>query len=221
MNATVNIPEARNNMTHHQVKPWAILDQRVLAALDSVAREKFVPAGMEALAYADIEIPLSAVAGQCLLHPGLTARMLQALNVQPHERVLEIGTGSGYGAALLSTLGQDVVSVEIDAALAAQARSRLATLGYHHVDVFHGDGSTQGPWLERGPFDVIVLSGSVAAVPEDLLKLLTPTGRLAAVVGQLPMMRCHVVSANGSTLQPFDTVAPRLLGFAEAPRFVF
>lgn len=221
MNATVNIPEARNNMTHHQVKPWAILDQRVLAVLDSVAREKFVPAGMEALAYADIEIPMSAVAGQCLLHPGPTARMLQALNVQPHERVLEIGTGSGYGAALLSVLGQDVVSVEIDAALAAQARSRLATLGYHHVDVFHGDGSTQGSWLERGPFDVIVLSGSVAAVPEDLLKLLTPTGRLSAVVGQLPMMRCHVVSANGSTLQPFDTVAPRLLGFAEASRFVF
>jgi len=149
--------------------------------------------------------------------------MLQDLHVQKHESALEIGTGSGFMAALLAQRAAKVLTLEIDAALAAAASETLRRNGVGNVEVRNADGAHP---LPSGPtFDVIVLSGSVARVPQNLLGSLNIGGRLAAIVGEEPMMRAHVVTrvseGKWETIQPWDTVAPRLLGFPEPSRFSF
>jgi len=142
--------------------------------------------------------------------------------VQPGERVLEIGTGSGYLAALLGGLTQHVVSLEIEPLLVEMARDNLQRAGIHNVEVRQADGSQEG--VAEGPFDAIVLSGSVAEIPQHLLAQLRDGGRLVTIVGYEPMMRTTVVRRQGNqftTTQPWDTVAPRLQGFAEPSRFQF
>ena len=160
--------------------------------------------------------------GQCMLEPKIEARILHDLHVQPHESVLEVGTGSGFMAALLGQRARQVLTLEIDADLALQARQRLEASGATNVMVRTADGA-QGAAAD-GPFDVIVLSGSVAVVPKALLEQLKPGGRLFAVVGNEPMMRATIVTrtdAGFTTSQPWDTVAPRLQNFAEPSRFEF
>lgn len=221
----MNFEQARFNMIEQQIRPWEVLDPQVLNLLSVVRREDFVPPAHRALAFVDMEIPLQggAAPGAVMLAPRVEARMLQDLAVQPHEKVLEVGTGSGYMAALLAHRAQRVVSLEIDPDLARFARENLQRAGVHTVDVRVGDGAS-GAQVD-GPFDVIVLSGSVAEVPQSLLSQLKVGGRLGAIVGSEPMMRATVVTRVSEsawrTEQPWDTIAPRLRNFGEPTRFQF
>ncbi len=229
----MNYEQARFNMIEQQIRPWEVLDNQVLSLLAVVKREDFVPPAHKALAFVDMEIPLAPHAnpGQCMLAPKVEARVLQELAVQKHEKVLEIGAGSGYFAALLAHRGQQVISLEIEPALAQMARDNLQRAGIYNAEVRTGDGaanltqavSSNDPL--RGPFDVIVLSGSVAEVPASLLAMLKVGGRLSAIVGSEPVMRATLVTRVGEdawrTTQAWDTVAPRLLNFPEPSRFSF
>jgi len=225
----MNLERARFNMIEQQISPWQVLDQDVLRLLSEVKREDFVPVAHKALAFADLELPLinnseaALQSGQCMLSPKVEARMLQDLAITAQDKVLEIGAGSGYMAALLGKRAQRVITLEIEPELALMARDNLQRQGIHNVEVRQGDGA-QGAAVD-GPFDVILLSGSVAEVPHKLLEQLRPGGRLMAVVGDLPMMRATLITCTGSgqfsTIQAWDTVAPRLLNFAEHARFQF
>ncbi len=222
----MNFEQARFNMIEQQIRPWDVLDQSVLQLLANVKREDFVPLAYKQVAFTDIEIPLQPGGkdGLCMLSPKVEARMLQDLAVHKHEKVLEIGTGSGYMAALLSHKAQRVISLEINEAQAQTARANLQKAGIHNCDVRVVDGS-KVDLLVDGPFDVIVLSGSVASVPHSLTALLKPGGRLAAIVGNEPVMCATFITKalDGScvTIQPWDTLAPRLAGFADTPKFSF
>ena len=217
----MNIEQARFNMIEQQIRTWDVLDPGVLELLAVVRREDFVPAPYRAMAFVDTEVPLPN--GQSMLAPKVEARLLQELAVQRHERVLEIGAGSGYMAALLAHKGQHVTTFEIDAELARLASDNLRRAWITNVTVLHADASRAVP--DDGPFDVIVLSGSVFEVPRSLLAQLKPGGRLTAVVGQLPIMQAVLVTRSGesgtATVELFDAVAPRLVGFGEPSRFVF
>ncbi|WP_297725106.1 protein-L-isoaspartate O-methyltransferase [Limnohabitans sp. Rim8] len=221
----MDLEQARFNMIEQQIRPWEVLDGEVLALLSTVKREHFVPAGLQALAFVDMELPLrgGGAHGQAMLAPRLEARLLQDLAVQKHEKVLEIGTGSGYMAALLGRRAAHVLTLEIEHELATQARKNLATENVSNVEVRQADGANGA--AAEGPFDVIVLSGSVAEVPQALLAQLKVGGRLAAIVGQEPMMRATFITRNSdtawTTAEPWDTVAPRLVHFAEHSHFRF
>ena len=223
----------RFHMIEQQIRPWNVRDADIIDLLGRMRREDFVPAAYRTLAFADLEIPLhtagDAVQGQCMLAPCVEARILHDLHIQPHEKVLEIGTGSGFMAAMLGQRARSVLSLEIDPALAEQAQRNLATTSTapapSNVQVRIADGA-QGAAAD-GPFDVIVLSGSVASVPSALLEQLAPGGRLFAVVGSGPMMRATIITRSASdssqlsTAQPWDTVLPRLHNFAETAQFQF
>lgn len=225
----LSLSQARFNMIEQQIRPWEVLDARVLALLDRVHREQFVPAAHQSLAFADMELPLShpAVEGQAMLAPKVEARLLQDLALKPTDKVLEVGAGSGHMAALLAGLAQRVVSIEIDEALARLARENLQKAGITNAEVRCADAAAKGfaACADGAPFDAIVLSGSVAEIPSALLDLLAPGGRLAAIVGFEPMMRATIVTRTGEaafqTAQPWDTVAPRLRHFPEPSRFRF
>ena len=217
----MDLEQARFNMIEQQIRPWDVLDAEVLRLLSVVKREDFVPLAHKALAFVDMEIPLGH--GQCMLAPRVEARMLQDAAVQPHEKVLEIGTGSGYMAALLAHQAQRVVSLEIDPVLAEVARANLQKAGITNVEVRVFDGAKGTP--AEAPFDVIVLCGSVAEVPQHLLAQLKVGGRLVGIVGGEPVMRATVVTRHSdtsyTTTQPWDTVAQRLQGFPEPSPFKF
>jgi protein-L-isoaspartate(D-aspartate) O-methyltransferase len=217
----MNIEQARFNMIEQQIRPWDVLDQSVLSLLAVVKREEFVPPEGRALAFVDMEVPLPG--GQFMLTPALEARLLQELQVHKHERVLEVGTGSGYMATLLAHKAQQVTTLEILPELVEFAKANLKRAGVANVRVRQTDGSLGLP--EEAPFDVILLSGSVAEVPGALLSQLKVGGRLAAIVGQLPIMRAMLYTRRGEhdyeTAELFDTVAPRLKGFGEPPKFKF
>jgi protein-L-isoaspartate(D-aspartate) O-methyltransferase len=223
----MNIEQARFNMIEQQIRPWHVSDAAVLKLLSNVKREDFVPVAHKGLAFADLEIPLLGsgeevlAKGQCMLEPRLEARMLQDLAVHSTDTVLEIGAGSGYVAALLASLAQRVVAVEINAELAAMARNNLRNAGIQNVEVRQADGAKLT--AADGSFDVIAMSGSVAEVPHTLLSLLKVGGRLGAIVGEEPIMRATIVTRTGdttfSTVQSWDTVAPRLQNFPEPSRF--
>jgi len=182
-----------------------------------------VPLAHKALAFVDMEIPLGTQPHQVMLAPRVQARLLQDLAVQKTDKVLDIGTGSGFMAALLAHQAASVLSLEIDPALAAQAQANLQRAGVTNVVVRTADGS-QGVAAD-GPFDVILISGSVAEVPAALLQQLSVGGRLAAIVGDEPMMRATLISRthdnSWTTTEPWDCNAPRLSGFVEPSRFKF
>ena len=217
----MNLEQARFNMIEQQIRPWEVLDQAVLSLLAAVRREDFVPPAYRALAFVDTEVPLPE--GQCMLAPKVEARLLQDLHVGRHERVLEVGAGSGFMAALLAHRAQRVTTLESRPVLAAMARANLQRAGVANVDVREADGAKG--WPAESPFDVILLSGSVPAVPQALLDQLKVGGRLAAIEGQEPVMRAvlftKVAERQFRRVELFDTVAPRLDGFAEPSRFSF
>jgi protein-L-isoaspartate(D-aspartate) O-methyltransferase len=224
-----DVEQARFNMIEQQVRPWEVLDPQVLALLGEVKRELFVPAAHQALAFIDMDIPLTQPAreGQCILSPRVEARMVQDLQLKPTDKVLEIGTGSGFSAALMARLAQQVLSLEIDPALASKARTHLMQAGVSNVDVRQADAAANdfAACKAAAPYDAILLSGSVAEVPASLLQLLAVGGRLMAITGDEPMMRATLITRAGEaafhTTQPWDTVAPRLLNFPQASRFHF
>jgi protein-L-isoaspartate(D-aspartate) O-methyltransferase len=217
----MNIEQARFNMIEQQIRPWDVLNLGVLELLAVVKREDFVPPAYRALAFVDTEVPLPN--GQCMLAPKVEARLLQELAVHKHERVLEIGAGSGYMAALLGHKAQQVTTLEIDEELARFATANLRRAGPNNVTVVHADGA--GGLAGDGPFDVVLLSGSVPEVPQALLSQLKVGGRLAAIVGSEPVMRAVLITRTADQgLERrvlFDTVAQRLRGFPEPTRFHF
>jgi len=217
----MNIEEARFNMIEQQIRPWNVLDDQVLHLLSVVKREDFVPLAHKALAFVDMEIPLGH--GQFMLAPRIEARLLQDAAVQKHEKVLEIGTGSGYLTALLAHQAQRVISLEIDPELARTARANLQKAGIHNAEVREFDGSLGA--AAEGPFDVIVLGGCVAEVPQNLLSQLKVGGRLLGIVGQEPVMRATIIVRSGEaefqTRQPWDGSAPSLLNFPAPSQFRF
>jgi protein-L-isoaspartate(D-aspartate) O-methyltransferase len=225
----MNYEQARFNMIEQQIRPWDVLDAKVLDLLSTVKREDFVPAALRALAFVDMEIPLrsgpsqAAQIGQCMLAPRVEARLLQDLALQAHEKVLEVGAGSGYMAALLAHQAQRVISLEIDPEMANIARANLQKTGVHNAEVRLADGVT-GAQVE-GPFDAIVLSGSVAEVPASLLTQLKIGGRLLAIVGDLPIMQAKLITRTGETgfrtQELWDTVVPRLVHAPEHAAFSF
>ncbi len=221
MYSAMNFEQARFNMIEQQIRPWDVLDAHVLQLLSVVKREDFVPAPHRSLAFADMEIPLPG--GQCMLAPRVEARMLQDLAVQKHEKVLEIGAGSGYMAALLAHRAQRVISLDIRPELVALANANLQLAGIHNAQARHQDGAVAVP--VEGPFDVIVLSGSTKQMPQHLLQHLKIGGRLGAIIGDEPMMRATFVTRVSNddyrTTQPWDLVAPRLENFPEPSRFSF
>lgn len=220
----MDFERARFNMIEQQVRPWDVLEQSVLDILQIVPRELFVPATQRNLAFTDTEIALRPGGfsrGEVILPPKLDAKICQALRLKKSDRVLEIGTGSGYMAALLAKLGGHVTSYEIDAQVAEQARTNLASAGFHSLEVITGDASQ----AELGTFDAIVFSGSVGTVEEKWLNRLESGGRLAAYVGNAPIMQARLYERgqDGPAFQNvlFETLVPRLRGFAEPKRFVF
>jgi len=219
----MDLNQARFNMIEQQIRPWEVLDPNVLALLSTVRREDFAPLAHRALAFVDMEIPLGKGPNQVMLAPRVQARLLQDLAVRATDKVLDIGTGSGFMAALLGHQAASVLSLELDADLAAQAQANLRLAGVSNVTVRQADGS-QGAAAD-GPFDAILLSGSVAEVPAVLLQQLSIGGRLVAIVGDEPMMRTTLITRSGenswSTTEPWDCNAPRLSGFAEPSRFKF
>ena len=210
---------ARFNMVEQQIRTWNVLDKRVLDLLSQLDRSLFVPSACAALAYSDTEIPLPH--GEHMLVPRVDARLLQDLQLQPHESVLEVGTGSGYLTALLAQSVAHVTSLEQHADMVSSAQQHLAQAGIRNAQVQHSNGV---PQLSE-KFDAIVLGGSVAEVPQALFSMLQPGGRLLAVVGDDPMMHAtrFTVLPDGSMHSQilWDVVTPRLHGFAETPAFQF
>ncbi|MBA3928185.1 protein-L-isoaspartate(D-aspartate) O-methyltransferase [Pseudoxanthomonas japonensis] len=217
---TINYTQARENMVEQQVRPWDVLDARVLDTLATLPREAFVAESHRALAYADLELPLGH--GQTMAKPVIEGRTLQALKPQADEDVLEIGTGSGYLTACLARLARDVVSLEIHPDLADAARARLDATGLgNNVRIEAVDALS---WDTDRRFDVICVTGAVATVPARFLPWLRPGGRLFVVRGASPVMEAvlHVADVNGVRIESlFETDLPYLVGAAPAPQFVF
>jgi protein-L-isoaspartate(D-aspartate) O-methyltransferase len=217
----MNLEQARANMVEQQIRPWEVLDQAVLDLLYAVPREEFVPPALRNLAFADLELPIGE--GERMMAPKVEARLLQALALRKTERVLEVGTGSGYLTALLARSAAHVHSLEIRPALAAFGRANLERQGIDNVTLETGDGARGDP--KRAPYDAIVLTGSTPVLPASLREQLAPGGRLFAVVGEAPVMAARLVTRTGpgahATVELFDTVLAPLVNAERAPRFRF
>ncbi|MBI4290786.1 MAG: protein-L-isoaspartate O-methyltransferase [Betaproteobacteria bacterium] len=217
----MNIEQARFNMVEQQIRPWEVLDQDVLDLLYVVRREEFVPPEYRELAFSDLEIPLGE--GERMWAPKIEARVLQELAPRKSERVLEVGTGSGYFAALLAHRAHHVLSVEINPRLKAMGERNLKTQAIDNVTVELGDAA-QG-WIKERPFDVIVLTGSTPVLPQAFLQQLKAGGRLFAIVGDSPVMSARMVTcvAEGSyrSLDLFETDFIPLVNALQPQRFSF
>ena len=217
----MDIERARYNMIESQIRTWEVLDQAVLDILSALRREEFVPAHYRPLAFVDMEIPLGH--GEVMLAPKLEARLLQELTLRRGDRVLEVGTGSGYVTALLAALAGHVYSVEIHPGLSAGAAARLAAHGIENVTLEVGDAS-QG-WMRHAPYDAILLTGSLPVLPPSWRGLLAPGGRLLAIVGDPPAMTARLVTCvtegayNEAGL--FETCIAPLRNAPQPERFVF
>jgi protein-L-isoaspartate(D-aspartate) O-methyltransferase len=206
----VDFEQARFNMIEQQIRPWDVTAPEVRRLLTAARRENYVPSSIRTLAFADIEAPLPC--GQTMLRPAIEGRIMQALGTKRVRSTLEIGTGSGYFAALLASCSRKVYTVEIEPELAQLARSNFARNGVANVIVEEGDGA-QG-WFAQAPYDVIVVSGCLPELPRALLAQLKPGGRLFAFVGETPIMKARlVVRENEKQIQYrdlFETQVPML-----------
>jgi len=218
---SLNLEHARNNMIEQQLRPMDIHDNNVLNAMQSVPRENYVPDEYRQLAYADMEIPLGS--GAAMLSPGLEGRLLQALDIQPDEDALVVGTGSGYLTAVMSMLASRVTSVEVDSGLAERAQQRLKQQGIENVSIVVGD-ATRG-LDDYAPYDVIALTGSVTEVPHLILENMRVGGRLFAVTGTAPAMQAVLVTRKNAneweTSELFDTELTPLENGAQPAPFTF
>lgn len=218
----MNFELARFNMIEQQLRPGKVLDPDVLDVLHVVKREEFVPPALRRLAFADTEVPLAGKDGARMCAPIVEAHALQALAMKKHENVLEVGTGSGYMAALLGAHADHVWSVEIDPQLTDTARENLRRAGVTNVTVETGNGLAG--LAAHAPFDAIMVSGSLARVPQALLDQLKPGGRLFAFEGAAPAMQAVLYRRNAdgfSRVAVFETVVAPLRSAEPAPAFAF
>ncbi len=215
----MDIERARFNMVEQQIRPWDVLDPDVLELLYALKREDFVPPAYRAMAFTDMEIPLivgDRPTGQTMFSPKMEARLLQELSLQRNESVLEVGAGSGYMAALMAHRAGQVVSLEINPAIAQFARDNLARAAITNVRIECADGAHIGtPGTVAGDvstqqgWDAIVLSGSVPYMPENILARLRAGGRAIAIVGEAPVMTARLftrIDSGGSAVARFETV---------------
>lgn len=215
---SLNVERARFNMVEQQVRPWDVLDARVLAVLSEVRREDYVSAEHRQLAFADVELPLAH--GEVMMKPVIEGRVLQSLDVRAGDSVLEIGTGSGFLTACLARLGGEVLSVEQHADLAATARDRLQRDGIVNAKVEVAEAVRE--FRPGREFDVVVLTGAVYTLPEHFKHALKPGGRLFAVIGESPVQQAIVFTRDGTTLREtslFETDLPYLTNAAPPKRF--
>ena len=217
----MDIELARFNMIEQQVRPWNVLDQRVLDSLNRVSRENFVPEEYRALAFADMNIPIGD--GQVMMQPKVEARMIQALDLKSTDKVLEIGTGTGYTTALLASLANDVESVEIREPFALMARNNLQQSGFENVAVVIEDASKG--WSSGFKLDCIFISGSFIELPDAYPNSLPIGGRLVAVTGEDPLMSAILITRTGesswTTNSLFETSLPALDNIEQPERFIF
>ncbi|VAX02846.1 Protein-L-isoaspartate O-methyltransferase [hydrothermal vent metagenome] len=218
---SLNFEQARFNMIEQQIRPAEVLDYRVLDTIAATPREDFVPEDYRELAFSDINVPISDC--EIMMKPIMEARLLQALDVQSSDKILEIGTGSGYFSALLATLGQSIDSIDIDPALQRQAQARLTAQGISNVSLIEGDAA-QG-WDDGGSYDIIAITGSLPILPESLKQKLTVTGRLIAIIGTAPAMEATLITRiaddQWSTDILFETELPALKNAEQPQGFVF
>lgn len=211
---------ARHNMIVQQIRPWDVLDDTVLNLIADVPREEYVPAGFHNLAFADMNIPLSH--GEVMMSPKLVARMLQALDVQATDKVLEIGTGTGYVTSLLAKLARHVYSVDIHEDFVNQAGNKLADDNIVNVTIEQGDAASG--WPQHGPYDVIAVTGSLPLLPDSLPESLNVGGRLFVIVGDAPVMEAKLITRVSETEfiseNLFETVLPALRNAPQPDRFV-
>lgn len=221
MSSQTELEHARYNMIEQQIRTWEVLDQRVLDLLFRIRREEYVPEGHRALAFMDMEIPLGH--GEKMLQPKQEARMLQALDLQGTDRVLEIGTGSGYMTALLASLSAHVDSVDIHADFTRSAAAKLALYGITNVTLDTGDAARG--WNQQGPYDAILLTGSVPILSEHFRRSLKPGARMLAVVGEPPVMQAQLMTCASAgaynTVTLFETCIAPLRNVQQPERFVF
>lgn len=216
----MTVEQARAQMLGQQIRAWEVLDSRVLGVLGSVPRERFVPPAYSELAFADMAIPLGH--DQFMMPPKLEGRLLQALQLVPLDRVLEVGTGSGFLTACLASLAESVVSVEIHEELSIQAGKHLEDLGIGNVELLIGDGLSL---TLPGEFDAIAVTGSVPELGDRWIDMLSPGGRLFAVVGRAPVMEALLITRQPSDAVSrevlFETVVPPLSNTNQLKPFVF
>ncbi|MGH8662206.1 MAG: protein-L-isoaspartate O-methyltransferase family protein [Burkholderiales bacterium] len=221
VNPQLDVERARFNMVEQQIRPWEVLDPRVLDLLLRVRREEYVPPRYRALAFADMEIPLGH--GERMLAPKIEARMLQELQLAPGDRVLEVGTGSGFMTALLASLGSHVYSVDIIPDFIQPAGANLRAHGIANVTLDTGDAARG--WDRYAPYDAIVVTGSMPVLPDAFPKSLRPGGRLIVVVGEPPVMEARLITSAGpgacSTVVLFETCIASLRNAVQPERFVF
>jgi protein-L-isoaspartate(D-aspartate) O-methyltransferase len=217
----MNFEQARFNMVEQQIRPWEVLDSRVLSLLETIQREDFVPVQHRKLAFADIAIPLEC--GQVMMRPKIEARMLQALELTEEETVLEIGTGSGFVAACLAALAKRVVSVEIFQELHEEALIKFKDKGIVNAELFVGD--VMKGWQPEQAHDVVVVTGSVPEVPEQFLGWVNPGGRMFVVTGESPAMEARLLTrldvTEWTVESLFETDLPRLVNAEQDPEFEF
>lgn len=217
----MDLEQARFNMVEQQIRPWEVLDQTVLDLLFKVRREEFVPATYRSLAFFDMEIPLGQ--GESMWSPKLEARAVQALQLKKTDKVLEIGSGSGYLTALLASLAGHVYSVEIHADFIREAETRLKAHGFGNITLETGDASLG--WEKHAPYDAIVVTGSLPIMPANLPAQLAPGGRLFAITGDDPVMEAQLVTCVSHgvfrTESLFETSVKPLVNAAQPERFTF
>ena len=217
----MDIEQARYNMVEQQIRPWEVLDPDVLELLLKVKREEFVPGPYRSLAFVDMEIPLGH--GEQMWSPKLEARVLQELQLKKTDKVLEVGTGSGYLTALLASLSAHVRSVDCVAEFVAEAGRKLAAHGLGNISLETGDGARG--WPAQGPYDAIIMTGSLPLLPEALPKQLAPGGRLFVILGEGPIMQATLITciAPGSYRRTvlFETLVKSLQHAVQPERFVF
>jgi len=223
----MNIEQARSNMIEQQIRPWEVLDSSTLETLACVKREAFVPPGCENLAFSDVELPLTVdgvSTGESMFSPKMEARLLQELSPKSEDTVFEIGSGSGYMAALLSARTRHVQTWEIHPGLATFAKTNLAKTGFTNALVMAGDGF-RGINASNTEYDLIVLSGAVEVLPESLQQRLRIGGRMTVIVGQAPVMSAVLVHRSGPSqfdqIKLFETLVRPLTGGPQLERFRF
>jgi protein-L-isoaspartate(D-aspartate) O-methyltransferase len=217
----MNFDQARFNMVEQQIRPWEVLDSRVLSLLETIHREDFVPVRYRKLAFADIAVPLDC--GQFMMRPKIEARMLQALELGEDETALEIGTGSGFITACLAALAKHVVSVELFEELHQHASLELQDKEISNAELFIGD--VMGGWQPEQAHDVVVVTGSVPQVLEQFKGWVNPGGRLFVVTGDSPAMEARLLTRLDATEWAeeslFETDLPRLVNAEPPPEFEF